>query len=195
MPGGSFNFTLSPDSKTVRLEMLHDGKSMGWVDADAAGVEGFIEILVAHRAAMSDPVPKKLDPIPRLPTTENPNWWVYDPKPDGHMLALRHPGFGWLGFLLDGESAISLAGFLLRPLDAPLKVDAKNVQPGKRVGALPTPIGRFTVGLVPATGRIAIGLETRAGSTLFFDFSPEDARELATMILSGPPTTKIEKAK
>jgi hypothetical protein len=56
----------------------------------------------------------KLDPNPRLPVTSHPSRWVYDPKPDGQILALRHPGFGWLGFLIAQESADKMAGYLLK---------------------------------------------------------------------------------
>jgi hypothetical protein len=172
------------DERTARLEFAFEDGHKSSVNMDSADMDALIENFATVRAAMSDPVPEQLDPIPRLPTTEAPKWWVYDPRPDGHMLALRHPGFGWLGFLLPQESALSLAGFLFRPLAEPLKIDAKQAA-GMRVGATAMNIGRFMVGRAH-TGQTTIGLETAAGSMLFFAFTPEDAKELAELILAGP---------
>jgi hypothetical protein len=64
---------------------------------------------------MRGQVPFKLDPMPRPPTGEYPNWWVFDPTPEGRMLALRHRGLGWLRFLFSPEQAHAIAEWLKKP--------------------------------------------------------------------------------
>ncbi len=168
----------------LRIETLIDGASVGWVDTDASGLGQLIELLGAQRAAMSDPVAETLDPRPRLQRTIHPNWWVFDPSPDGHELALRHPGYGWLSFLLGPESAVSLAGYLNRPLDEPLKIDAKAVRAGDRLSATPIPVMNVVLGRLE-TGQVALGLENRSGSTVFYSLSLDGARALGEKLIAA----------
>lgn len=179
----TFKIEYTTDLK-LRMELtrVSDGVSVAG-ELDAQDVEKFIEAFGAIRAGMSDAVPEKLDPMPRLPTTEHPHWHVYDPRPEGHLLAIRHPGFGWLGFLLAEDAATALAGWLLRPLAEPLKVDAS---PGAHIGATAVSVERYTVGGT-SDGRIAIGMQASGGAPVFFAMAPETAREMAEMILRGKP--------
>ena len=177
-----YRITLAEDARTATLALALDGEVVGsGVFEDAASLDGFIALLGAVRAAMNDRVPEKLDPSPRLQTTENPNWWVYDPKPEGHMMALRHPGFGWLGFVLPEPSAVSLAGWLLRPCAEPLKTDDAKV-----VGANLIGVERYSLGRDP-TGRPIIGLQPTGGGMIFYVFGAPEARAMARAVLKGVP--------
>lgn len=83
------------------------------IQHDAAAMDELILALGTVRAAMSEPVTPRLDPNSRAPSTRDPAWWcsVY---PDFHGLFLRHPGFGWLAFVLPRNEAKAIAGWLLR---------------------------------------------------------------------------------
>ncbi len=89
---------LEDDGSTARLSILLNGREAAFIIADALELEEIIHGLGAGRAEMRDAVPAQLDPLPRFRTTETPNWCVFDPEPDRCTLAVRHPGFGWLGF-------------------------------------------------------------------------------------------------
>jgi len=184
MLDGHLSLTLSQDQKTLRIETMIDGAAVGWIDTDASGLGRLIELLGAQRAAMSDAVAETLDPVPHLQLTAHPRWWVFDPSPDGHELALRHPGYGWLSFLLGPESAISLAGYLNRPLNEPLKIDARAVQAGDRFSATPIPVVHVVLGSLK-TGQVALGLENRSGSTVFYSLSADGARALGEKLIAG----------
>lgn len=108
-----FRFTLAKDSNSVKLETVIDGKVVGWgTFDDASQLDQFIQGAGAMRAALSEPVPAKLDPNPRLHVTTDPSWWVFDPTGEYQLLALRHPGFGWLGFDLPQPWADAIAEHL-----------------------------------------------------------------------------------
>lgn len=110
-----FKLTMAPDTRSVLLEILVNGVVKGWGNIDdASQLDTFIQALASARIGMSEPVPTALEPNPRLSTTEHPNFWVFDPDSSGQMLALRHPGFGWLGFLLAPDRADEIAGFLAK---------------------------------------------------------------------------------
>jgi len=183
MLSGQFSFTLSQNRQTHRIETRIDDVSVGWIDTDASGRGQLIEVLGAHRVAMSDPVPETLDPLPRLQRTAHPRWWVFDPSPDGHELALRHPGYGRLSFLLGPESAVSLAGYLHRPLSEPLKIDAKAFQADDKLSATPIPVVNFVLGSL-ASGEVAMGLGNRSGSTVFYSLGIEGARTLGEKLIA-----------
>jgi hypothetical protein len=111
-----FRLTLAEDRNSVKLETVIDGEVIAWgTFAQADELDAFIDGLRAARQGMAEQVPLKLDPMPRLPTEEYPNWWVFDPTPQGRTLALRHRGFGWLAFLFSPEQADRIAEWLKKP--------------------------------------------------------------------------------
>lgn len=80
-------------------------------------LDTLVRTLADLRALMSDPVPRTLDPGARLTVLSDPAWQVKPPAPgtgrDVAVLALRHPGLGWLGFLLPQLEAAALGhGFV-----------------------------------------------------------------------------------
>jgi hypothetical protein len=114
MADGDVNFgiTPAPDGQLTRLETFINGESVSWVDLDGPGLDWLIAKLAAARAGLAEPVPDTLDPEAQLEVTEYPSWWVFDPDAKGRTLALRHPGLGWLGFLLGQDDATEIAGWL-----------------------------------------------------------------------------------
>jgi hypothetical protein len=79
---------------------------------DAADMDEFIRILGTIRESLAEQVPLRLELPARVRCIIDPGWWC-DPKPKQRLLALRHPGYGWLGFALPTEQARKLAGLLL----------------------------------------------------------------------------------
>ena len=117
MAEGDVNFSITPagGGQAARLETFVDGQSVSWVDLDGPGLDWLIENLAAARAALAEPVAAELDPNAPLAVTEDPNWWVFDPDPQGQTLVLRHPGLGWLGFSFTQAQASEIAGWLGKP--------------------------------------------------------------------------------
>ena len=95
---------LSEDKQTAVVEMREDGNPLAHMIFDAATLEDAIHKLAQARAELADEVPQSLDPGSRLSAIRFPAWRVPDTHngPSGTMaLALRHPGLGWLSFLLE----------------------------------------------------------------------------------------------
>lgn len=110
-----FRITLSANRESVTLEMvLNDEIKAYGILTDAEQVDKFIAILGAVREQMNDKIPESLDPVPRLRVTHYPNWWLFDPTDKGQILALRHPQFGWLGFLFSQDKAKEIAEWLMK---------------------------------------------------------------------------------
>lgn len=112
-----FRVTLDKNREFVTLETIVNGQVRACgVFTDTNQLDGFIHLLAAIREGMNDPIPQTLDPNPRLPVVRQPNWLVFEPTAQGRVLALRHPGFGWMAFLLPEAHAIGLAKLLLPSL-------------------------------------------------------------------------------
>jgi hypothetical protein len=104
----------SPDRQAVSIELRMDGAKLGHIVLEAAELDDYIHKLADHRAELIDAVSSQLDPGSRLDVIVGPAWGVPHPPHElGKVLALRHPGFGWLSFLLPAEDARALAKALL----------------------------------------------------------------------------------
>lgn len=107
---------LSADRSSVTIELTMDGTALGHIIFDAPGLDQLIMSLSLHRAHLADEVSPELDPgsLLHLPV-EAPAWKVPDTHsgPSGTAcLALRHPGLGWLGFLLEHDQAFEISDAL-----------------------------------------------------------------------------------
>lgn len=110
--------TFLNDAGEAVLQMELDGKPMVHQLQDESGLSALIDQLAALRASMAEEVPRELDPGARLVAVTDPVWRSQDSKTPGFakLLALRHPGLGWLTFLLPEKEARALAEFLLKGL-------------------------------------------------------------------------------
>jgi hypothetical protein len=116
----TFHSGVSQDRQQTVLEIHDDGKPLAHIVVDAAMLEGIIRGLGACRSAMAEAVPGELDPGARLEVTPLPAWTIPNRHsgPNGTLLlGLRHPGLGWLGFLLEEERARQIGSALcsIRP--------------------------------------------------------------------------------
>jgi hypothetical protein len=99
------------DKTAIQLE--EDGVPLAHIILDPPELEQFIDQLQLARAALSDAVPSDLDIGTRLAVQIDPRWAVrHDPDRDMKVLALRHPGLGWMGFLLPLHEAEAMAKVL-----------------------------------------------------------------------------------
>jgi hypothetical protein len=107
---------LSEDRNTAAVEIREDEKPLAHAIFDAAELEGFIRTLAQLRWHMTEEVSPELDPGARVEYVEWPAWRVPDRHtgPSGTtLLALRHPGLGWLGFLFPHEVGRTVAQALI----------------------------------------------------------------------------------
>jgi hypothetical protein len=107
---------LSDDGRTATLEVVMNGNPLGHVILDIPEVEELIHQMAAIRSAMAEAVPDEIEPLARLLAADNPEFAAkipaHSPR-DGVLLALRHPGLGWLAFLLPHPKAEVLGQRLL----------------------------------------------------------------------------------
>lgn len=102
------------DRDEVLLTMLLEGEPLGHIFMNGADTETVAHQLGAERAKLQDRVSTELDPGSRLTLKVDPIWRTM-PHENGVVLAIRHPGFGWLSFLIPEESMQPLAERLLKP--------------------------------------------------------------------------------
>jgi hypothetical protein len=100
------------EDETLVIQLERDDEVLGEVVLDGAAAEDHIDHVSRVRSQLADEVPQKLDPGSRLELLVGPNVAVQQTE-GGVALAIRHPGLGWLGFLLSPEQARGLAEALL----------------------------------------------------------------------------------
>lgn len=110
----------SVDRKRALLQMCADGEPLAHMICDGAFLEREIRDLARFRANIVEPVPQEPQPDKSLEVVRAPSWAVphthSGPKGDV-MMALRHPGYGWVGFMLEPERARALAAALIEQAD------------------------------------------------------------------------------
>jgi len=108
---------VNDDGNSITL-MMHDsntGELLSFVSLETPEIEAIIEGLADHRAKLPDEVPRELDPGTRLKTIEDPIWRTKNiPETNSVLLALRHPGIGWIAAQMPKASARSLGEFLMK---------------------------------------------------------------------------------
>ena len=75
---------------------------------EASDVELLIHNLARARMALNEPVTPELELGSRVPAESQPAWRVSQQQigvEQTTLLALRHQGMGWLGFLLERDRA------------------------------------------------------------------------------------------
>ncbi len=97
----------------VTVELLQNGVAIGKVVLGAAETEAFIGLLARSRASLTVPVAPEFNPEASLEPVIDPVWEIPEERePDGVLLALQHPGFGWLSFIFPDNEATSIGGVL-----------------------------------------------------------------------------------
>lgn len=109
-----FQVTVPKHCRTATIGVALDGKTLVEHDATPDEVAEMIELLGRVQATLVDAIPLALDPGARVPTAENANFAVQDQE-GKKLLLVRHPGYGWLGFLLEEHTRNALAQLLSAP--------------------------------------------------------------------------------
>ena len=117
---------IDPQRENLVVELRQNGKALGHVILDPATAESHIHALAKHRETLTDPVTPELEIGSYLDAVYNPVWRVPAARhKEGRVLALRHPGLGWLAFVLPDREAAQIAEWLTKDLP----VDETTPQP------------------------------------------------------------------
>jgi hypothetical protein len=111
-----FALTLAEDRQSVTITMLMNDTPLGHAIVEAPELEELVQLLAAHRASMAEEVPTEIEPLAMLTAVADPMWRTKIPSSSpvpGVVLALRHPGLGWLANLLPRREAEALGQSLL----------------------------------------------------------------------------------
>src|SRR5438128_3587 len=99
----------------VVFQIEEDGKSLGHMMLDGASAEKLAHAIGDSRSALNDPVTPQLDPNAILEAIPDPSWQIEAyRRPEGRLLALRHPGLGWLAFVIPDQQARRIAEWLTK---------------------------------------------------------------------------------
>ncbi len=100
----------------LTVEIFSEQTPLASVRLEPVDVAALIELLASLRAQMTDAVPIELDPGTMTDALLDPPWVVQNHAARrSKLLGLRHPGLGWLSFLIRDEDAARMAALLARP--------------------------------------------------------------------------------
>ncbi|MGJ4893809.1 hypothetical protein ACQR2B_06445 [Bradyrhizobium oligotrophicum] len=109
--------TADANRENVLLEMQEDGKPLAHMLLDGASAEGLIHQIGHWRSQLEDEVSPALDPKSLLHAIVDPGWMIDGAKHEGRrLLAMRHPGLGWIAFLIPDGEATKMAEWLSKDL-------------------------------------------------------------------------------
>ena len=106
----------TPDRKHVNIELWMDGKPLGHIHLSGGESEQFCHLVANARQALTDKVSETLPTNGPHAATFKPHCNVvaeHSQSRLGIVMALRHPGLGWIPFLLPRTQATELAQLLV----------------------------------------------------------------------------------
>lgn len=120
------NWSLSDDRKMISIDFPTDPPCR--VTLEAAQVDDLLHNLGLLRASMTDQHPAEFALGQKTMAVPDPRWATEPDLLNGDSLIhLRHPGFGWLHFLIPRTDAAKLAGYLQAQVEQPA-----NAPPAKK---------------------------------------------------------------
>jgi hypothetical protein len=106
-------FVVDPERREASVELWMGDEALGHITLDGAGVERLIHRLSECRATLADAVPMGYEPSTLPGLIIDPTWSVLaQPGDRTKVLALRHPGLGWLPFILPEHQQAALSKVL-----------------------------------------------------------------------------------
>ena len=97
------------------LQIFEGERSIAYIHLPAAELQSVLQKLAKLRAEMREPVERSAEEARSMATASDPSWSIGFMEQDGSsVLALRHPGFGWLAFSLKRDRAAMLGEALQR---------------------------------------------------------------------------------
>ena len=113
----TFNVAAKSDGSVVQFEMVIDGKSVGSAELAAKDVDHLLDLLAHGRSDLTEEVPDDVGDGSSVVPVEDPVWSIPDYREaSGRPLFLRHPGFGWMLYVLPDESAEGIVEWLSKDL-------------------------------------------------------------------------------
>jgi hypothetical protein len=114
-------YVVEPDHKETRIEFREGDKTAVSVALSAKDLDNFISHLALQREKMAERVPTSLEAGTQIRGQNDPTWACVGAKEaTGPVLAIRHPGFGWLGFQFSPDKSRAIAAALgSNPSEAP----------------------------------------------------------------------------
>jgi hypothetical protein len=111
--------SLSKDKSTAAIRLITNGQPSTQIELLASELDAILAVLGEARAVMRDTVPHDPPEVrsARELMVPDPIWRADPPihqALNGIILRLRHPGFGWLTFLLPYQEAHNLGNWLLK---------------------------------------------------------------------------------
>ncbi len=103
------------NQKTTLTEQLPNTPAAA-VKLDAAEVDKMIETLAQMRAEMKPPRPIVEPALGTKINVATVGRWYVQPDGSGIVLAILHPGYGWVGLYLDPSNIEQLSRRLPRPI-------------------------------------------------------------------------------
>jgi hypothetical protein len=103
-----------PTKSKLAIGLWQGDECVGRSEMDADGLDRLIVHLAQQREKLATKVPMTLEGGERIRGQREPEWMcVFAQETDDQVLALRHAGFGWLGFQLSVKTARAMATALL----------------------------------------------------------------------------------
>ena len=116
-----FVCSASVGAKRAVIEVRRDGQVQAETRLTAQALDTLIADLSDIRAVLADPVSVDFDAPISLKAVPNPRWRApEEDQHDGRVLALRHPGLGWLAFVFPHAEAVQIARWLVHGSDKKL---------------------------------------------------------------------------
>ena len=83
----------------------------------ALKIDDLIQQLADLRETLAPQIPMSPTPLAKFMALPVPEWHVsQELREDGRSLFIRHPGLGWLAFLIPHQDCARLAKHLTRPI-------------------------------------------------------------------------------
>ena len=103
-----------PARSKLAIELWQGDEFVGRSEMDADGLDRFIAHLAQQRENLAKKIPMTLEDGERIRGQREPEWMCVSAlETDDQVLAIRHSGFGWLGFQLSVKTARAMATALL----------------------------------------------------------------------------------
>jgi glycine/D-amino acid oxidase-like deaminating enzyme len=103
-----------PAKSKLAIGLWQGDECVGRSEMDVDGLDRLIVHLAQQREKLAKKVPMTLEGGERIRGQREPEWMcVFAQETDDQVLALRHAGFGWLGFQLSVKTARAMATALL----------------------------------------------------------------------------------
>lgn len=110
-------FQITPgEGGAATFEMTKDGQTLT-TELNRTELQGMVDLLAAVRMVM----PGSVDEQPAQGDAQaivDPAWMSPPYRiPQGRVIILKHPGFGWLHFVFPDDKAEALSQLLVQPFD------------------------------------------------------------------------------